>query len=116
MVLGIQILGIIFGAFLLYFTFLNYKRKELHRLEFVFWGLSWLVFIYLVLFPNSLDFIVESLSLVRTLDFFTIVGFMFLIGLSFYTYIINTQSRRKLERVVRSIALEKAQTPAHPKK
>ncbi len=116
MVLGVQILGIVFGAFLLYLTFLNYKRKELRKLELVFWGLLWVVFIYIVLFPNSLDFIVESLNFVRTLDFFTVVGFMFLIALTFYNYIVNAQNRRKIEQVVRAIAIERAQIPSQKKK
>ena len=107
MVLGVQILGIIFGAFLVYFTFLNYKRKELKATEFGFWSLLWILFIYLVLFPNSLDFIVESLNLVRTMDLFTIVGFMFLIALTFYNYVINMHNKRKLEQAVRAIALRK---------
>ena len=32
MILGIQILGIIFGLFMTYFTFLHYKRKEFKEL------------------------------------------------------------------------------------
>lgn len=111
MILGIQIMGIIFGISLLYFTFIHYKRKELTRIEYIFWNLVWATFVYLVLFPNSLDFIVESLQLVRTMDLFTIVGFMFLFFLTFYDYVANVQSRRKLERVVRAMALERAPKP-----
>jgi hypothetical protein len=106
-VLGIQILGIVFGAFLLYFTFLHHKRKELNNVEFVFWSILWVIFIYLVLFPNALDFIVISLNLVRTLDLFTILAFMFLIILTFYNYLLSIKNRGKLERAVRAIALEK---------
>jgi hypothetical protein len=116
MVLGIQIMGILFGAALLYFTFLGYKKKELRKGEFLFWGAAWIVFIYLVLFPNVLDFFVESLNLVRTLDFFTIVGFMVLIALTFYNYIINMKNRSKLERAVRAIAMDRATTSKKTKK
>ncbi len=108
MVLGVQILGIIFGVVLLYLTFVHYKRKELRKLEFLFWLVIWVLFLALVLFPNVLDNVVVSLNLVRTMDLFTIVGFMFLIALTFYNYVMNLQHRRKLEHLVRAIALERA--------
>ncbi len=111
MILGIQILGILFAVGILYFTFVHYKKKEFTRIEFLFWSVLWVAFVYLVLFPNSLDFIVVTLQLVRTMDFFTITGFMFLIVLTFYNYIINVQNRRKLERVVRAVAIERVETP-----
>ncbi len=113
MILGIQIFGIIFGVGLLYFTFISYKKKEMSFLESAFWGVFWLVFMYLILFPHTLDFFVTSLNLVRTLDLFTIGGFMFLIALTFYNYIINMQNRRKVERVVRALAMERADSSGH---
>lgn len=106
MVLGIQILGIVFGIFLIYFTFLNYKRKEFSKAELVIWAIVWVMFIYLTLLPNSLDFVAEKLNLVRTMDFLTILGFMFLISFTFYNYQLNIHNRRKLERVVRAVALK----------
>ena len=107
MVLGIQILGIILGLFLLYFTFLHYKRREFVAGELIFWSVIWILFVYLVLFPYTLTFIAESLNLVRVMDLFTIAGIMFLVVLTFYSYMINVHLRRKLEQVVRAIALRK---------
>ena len=107
MVLGIQVLGIVFGLFLLYFTFLHYKRKEFMAGELVFWSVIWLLFVYLVLFPYTLAFVAQSLNLVRVMDLFTIAGIMFLIVLTFYSYMMNVHTRRKLEQVVRALALRK---------
>ena len=107
MVLGIQILGIVLGFFLLYFTFLHYKRREFMAGELIFWSVIWILFMYLVLFPYTLTFIAESLNLVRVMDLFTIAGIMFLVVLTFYSYMINVHLRRKLEQVVRAIALRK---------
>lgn len=111
MVLGVQVVGIIFSMILLYLTFVSYKKKELHRLEFSFWLFFWVAFLYLIIFPNSLDFFAESLNISRTLDFFTILGFMFLLALTFYNYVTNMHTQRKLERAVRSFALEFSSVP-----
>jgi hypothetical protein len=107
MVLGIQILGIVFAVGLMYITFLNFKRKEMGPGEFVFWGILWLLFIYVVLFPYSLSFIADTLNLVRLLDLFTIAALMFIVALTFYNYLMNMRTMKKMERVVRAIALKK---------
>ena len=106
-ILGIQIIGILFGFFMMYYTFLHYKRKEFSVKEYGFWLVLWTVFIVITLFPNILDPILKSLSISRTLDFFIIVGFLFLIGMIFYTYANGKRNQKKLEEVVRKIAIEK---------
>ncbi|MFH1849895.1 MAG: DUF2304 domain-containing protein [archaeon] len=106
MVLGIQIVGVFFGVLIIYMTFLHRKRKEFTLHEFVFWTALGLVFSYVSLFPDTLDFVVRKIQLSRTLDFFIILGFMFLIGAAFYTYSIVRRVQKKLEEVVRSVALK----------
>ena len=105
--LGIQILGSLFGLFMIYYTFLHYKRKEITKKEYGFWLGLWILFIIVAILPQILDPIVKTLSLVRTMDFFIILGFMFLIGSFFYTYIIVRKNQNKLEEIVRKIAIER---------
>ena len=106
MLLGIQIIGILFGLFMVYFVFLNYKRNDFKISEFIIWSIIWLLFMYVSVDPNSLDFIAKDiLSLQRPLDFMIIVGFIFLSFFSFSTYISEKKSRRQLEELVRNIAL-----------
>lgn len=107
MVLGIQILGFFFGLLMLYYSFLHFKRREFGIKEFVFWVVMWLAFIYVALFPNTLDFIVKKLNLARTMDLFIILGFMFLIAMFFYNYTLLRISQKKIEEVVRNLAKEK---------
>jgi len=104
MVLGVQILGLLFGLFMIYYSFLHFKRKEFTLKEFIFWVFLWILFIYISLFPDSLDFIVSRLSLSRTMDFFIISGFMVLIALFFYTYTLVRSNQKKIEFIVRKIA------------
>ena len=65
---------------------------------------SWIIFIYVALFPNALDFVVKKLALARTMDFFIIVGFMVLIGMFFYTYTLVRINQKKVVTIVRRIA------------
>ena len=109
MILGIQIVGIFFGLFMLYLTFIYNKRRQLTAKEAVFWYAIWLFFVVLSLLPNSLDFLVKDvLNMQRPLDFLIILGSMFLIGVSFYNYSIARKNEQKIEEIVRKIAIRKA--------
>jgi len=105
--LGIQILGVLFGLFMIYYTFLQHKRKEFTIREYSFWIILWILFVTFSLFPSLVDPIVKSLNLARTMDFFIILGFMFLIGTIFYTYTLVRKNQKKLEEMVRKLALER---------
>ncbi len=107
-ILGIQIIGILFGFFMMYYTFLNYKRKEFKIGEYVFWLLIWALFVIVTVLPGILDPIVKTLDFARTLDFFIIVAFVFLTGISFYIYTTTKKNQNKIEQIVRKIAFKEA--------
>ncbi len=107
MVLGVQIAGMLFGIFMMYYTFLKYKRREFASAEYVFWMVLWILFVVVSLFPSWLNPIVETLSFVRTFDLLVTAGFLFVIGLTFYTYTIVNRSNKQIEEVVRQIAMRK---------
>ena len=104
--LGIQILGTLFGLFMIYYVFLHRKRKELTIKEYLFWVFLWILFIVFTLFPGLLKPLVTSIGFARTMDFFIVVGFMFLIGSLFYIYLLVRGNQKKLEDIVRKIAFE----------
>lgn len=106
MILGIQILGVLFGLFMIYLTFLNSKRGEFTFKEWAFWSLLWVGFIFVTLFPSSLNFAVKGFfKLKRPLDFYIIIGFMFLTGAVFYTYSVVRKNQKRLEILVRKLAI-----------
>ncbi len=107
MVLGVQVAGALFGIFMMYYTFLKYKRKEFSSSEYLCWMVLWVAFVLASLFPNWLNPIVASLSFARTFDFLVVVGFLFIIGLTFYTYTLVNKSKRQVEELVRTIAMKK---------
>lgn len=109
MISGIQIVGILFGLLMLYMTFLYQKRKQLSSKEALFWSVLWIFFMIIALFPSSLDFLVKGvLNMNRPLDFLIILGFMFLIGVTFYNYSAVKKNERRTEEIVRKIAMKKA--------
>src|SRR3989338_8109480 len=110
-VLGIQVFGLVFGIFVLYMSFLQWKKKEFTINEWAFWSVFAIAFSTVSLFPNILNPVVVSLKLGRTLDLFIIVGFMFLIASTFYTYKVVRKVQKGLENLVRQLALEKAREP-----
>lgn len=109
MVLGVQIIGVLFGLFMLYLTFLHRKKKEFTLKEFVGWVAAWLVFLLVTLFPASIDSVVKRAGFVRTLDALIIVGFLFLIGMMFYIYSIVRVVQNRTEEIVRKVAIERAE-------
>ena len=107
MVLGIQIAGFLFGLFMVYYSFLNFKRKEFTAKEISFWIFVWVLFILISLFPSILDPVVREFGFLRTLDLLVISGFLFLIITNFYTYTVVRKTQKKLEALVRAMAIDK---------
>ncbi|MBI2523155.1 DUF2304 domain-containing protein [Candidatus Woesearchaeota archaeon] len=106
-ILGIQILGVLFGFFMMYYTFLQYKRREFTIKEYSFWFVFWGAFVAVTLFPQVLDPILTTLNIGRTLDLFIIGGFLFIVFIVFYTYTLVRKNQKKLEEVVRNIAIKR---------
>ena len=107
MPLGIQVFGLVFSAFMLYVSFLYYKKRQFTLMEWGFWTGFSALFAAVSIFPEVLDPIVATLNLGRKLDLFIILGFMFLIVATFYTYTVTRRTDRRMEEVVRKIALER---------
>lgn len=108
MVLGIQIAGFLFGLFMIYYSFLVYKRREFTSKEFSFWVLLWTLIIVASLFPYILDPIVKTFGFLRALDLLIISGFLFLITSIFYTHTIARKNQKQIETIARVIAMKKS--------
>jgi hypothetical protein len=106
MVLGIQIAGFLFGLFFIYYSFINYKRKEFTSKEFAFWIAAWAIFIIIAIFPSVLDPIVQYGGFFRALDVLIVTGFLFLIAAIFYIYTLTRKTQKQVESIVRAVALK----------
>jgi len=108
MILGVQIIGVLFGLFMIYLTFLYKKRGEIDQKESAFWFLVWIAFILVSIFPNFLVPLAERLSFSRVMDMLVILGFVFVIGISFYNYHTLRKTQKKVEEMVRKFAFKGA--------
>ena len=111
MVLGIQVFGIVFGGFILYMSFLQWKKREFTINEWAFWSFFALLFGVISAFPDAINPLLPHLKLQRKLDLFIILGFMFLIFATFYSYRVVRKTQKGLEELVRQLALERAREP-----
>ena len=105
-ILGIQILGVMFGLMMIYVSFMHSKRKEFTGKETLFWMSVWIGFIVITIYPRAIDVLAKDiLNMSRTMDFLIITGFIILTGLLFHVYGVSRKTQKKLESVVRSVAL-----------
>jgi len=105
MLLGIQVIAIIFGIVMMYLTFLYFKRKDFNKFQLAFWEILWLAFLFVAILPDSVNSITEQLGIVRAMDLFMILGFVFVISLAFYNYLVVGKLKKSLEKYVRKEAL-----------
>ncbi len=106
-ILGVQIVGLLFAIFMLYLSFLHWKRGEIGGGNFFFWLMLWLAFILVTLFPILLGGLTKMLFFARVMDFLMLIAFMILAFLGFQNYISQKKMEKKIEKMVRKEALRK---------
>lgn len=103
--IGIQIAAILFALWMMYFSYLHYRRGEFRKTELLLWQLLWVGLLVVVIFPTSVKFILDTFSITRTFDLVVIVGIVVLFGITFRNYVIVKRIERKVEQSVRTQAL-----------
>ena len=105
MVIGLQIIGMLFALVMLYLTFLYYKKSSYSTMSFALWSVIWAGFLFMTFFPATLYGIMEDLKIERTVDVFVIGGGMFFTVIIFHLFTIVKSLERKIETVVRRTAV-----------
>lgn len=100
-----QIIATLFALFMLYVVNIHRRKLRLTYLEVAFWYSSWFVFIVIALFPELLLGITQSLQFARVFDLLVVVALMGITILVITNFFIQRENARKLEEVVRSIAM-----------
>lgn len=103
--IGIQIVAIIFALWMIYFSFLHFRRKEFFLKEFFLWMILWIGLIVVVIFPESVKFILTTFSITRTFDLVVIVAIIVLMGITFRNYVIIRRLEKRIENFVREESL-----------
>ena len=110
MILGLQILAVVFGLAMVYFAYVAFKRREISKVEIAIWVVAWSGAIIMVLFPDILRDIAETFFISRLLDLLIMGGFVLVIAMVSLAYIRTRRIEKKLEDLIRKDALRKLKT------
>ena len=108
MVLGIQLVGVLFVLVMLYLTYLYYKKGQYSKTSAIFWVIIWGAAMILLTFQQSVERVIEQLQFARVFDLYMTIGLLFVLALMFYDYVRVERLERKVEELVRKIATERA--------
>ncbi len=107
MIVGIQIIAIIFALIMIYITYVYYKRNNYGYKSLVLWISVWLAALVLVSVPRTVYGVMEVLQIERTADFFVIAGFAFFSIIIFHLFTTVKKNTQKMEELVRKLSMEK---------
>lgn len=105
--MGLQIIGILFSLFMVYFALIHYKKGHLNGIEIISWILIWTVVILIVIFPQVIRVYAETFAISRLLDLLIGGAFVVIFIMVGSAYIRVSKLEKKLEDLVRKIALKK---------
>ena len=105
MISGIQVIALLFALAQGYFTYLHFRRGDFTLRECMGWMFIWIVFAGVTLFPDAFKVFAGSFGALRPLDFFTVLGFIVVLSISFYTYVSLDRLRKHVEGSIRERAL-----------
>lgn len=106
MILGLQIIALIFSLIMIYFAYLHYRRGEINGIEILFWMMCWLAAIFIVIFPEIFRTFARTVSVSRAYDLAVLGGFILVIPLIYFSYVRSKRVERKLEELIRGNALK----------
>lgn len=106
MILGLQIIALIFALIMIYFAYLHYRRGEINGMEMLFWMISWVGAMFIVVFPDVFRTFARTISITRAFDLAVLGGFILIIPIIYLAYIRSKKIEKKLEQLIRETALK----------
>lgn len=104
MILGLQVIAVIFALIMIYFAYLHYRRGELNGLEMFFWLFAWTGAVFIALFPEIFRVFSTTIAISRAFDLAMIGGFILITPIVYMAYIRTKRIEKKLEELVREAA------------
>jgi len=106
-IITLQIVLLAFALLMTYSLFLHWKKKNISNKFFVSWLIIFAVFVFLALFPKTLEPLMKELFIVRVMDLGMIGTFMILTYVTIENNIKIKNLEDKIERLVRGIAVKR---------
>lgn len=106
MILGLQIIGILFSLIMVYVALLHYKKGQLNGMEISSWIIIWVIVILVVIFPEVVRIYANSFAVSRVLDLLIAGAFVVVFVMVSSAYIRVNQLEKRIEELVRKLALK----------
>jgi hypothetical protein len=106
MILGLQITGILFSLFMIYFALLHFKKGQLNGMEISSWITIWTLVILVVIFPEVVRVYAQSFAISRVLDLLIGGAFVIIFIMVASSYVKVNKTEKRLEDLVRKLALK----------
>ena len=108
--LGIQIISVVFIFFMMYVVQIHYRKGELPRPEAIFWYLSLATLAFIVIIPDTAQFLTRTFSVTRLMDLIVITALMITFYMLISMRIEIHKLKLKLEERVRDQAIKSAKS------
>ena len=99
-------MAVVFALIMIYFAYVNYKRREISKVEIAIWASAWMGVIIMVLFPDTLRKFAQTFFISRLLDLLIMGGFVLIIVMVSLAYVRTHRIEKKLEDLVRKDAIK----------
>lgn len=106
MIVGLQIIGILFSLIMIYFALLHYKKGHLNGMEISSWIIIWVLVILIVIFPEVVRLYAMSFAVSRVLDLLIAGAFVVVFIMVASSYVRVSQLEKRIEELVRKLALK----------
>lgn len=106
MILGLQIIGILFSLFMIYFAILHYKKGHLNGIEISSWIAIWFAVILIVIFPEIVRVYAASFAISRVLDLLIGGAFVVIFIMVASSYVRVSKLEKRIEDLVRKLSLK----------
>lgn len=107
MILGLQIIAVIFALAMIYLALLNYKRGELNGVEIFSWLIIWTFAIFVSVFPELLRSFAKTFLVTRVFDLMVVGAFIVVISMVAVAYLRTKKMEKKLEDLIRKDAVNR---------
>lgn len=107
--LWIQIIGVLFALDMIFITYFYHRRRVFYLHDTIIWMSIWVGLLFSVIFPSTLEIVIEPLKIIRVMDFLTMGAFFLTFSLLFVVFIRTRQGEKKIEKIVRELTFKDAE-------
>lgn len=112
MILGLQIVSFVFAFIMIYFAYVNFRKREIDANDFYIWIIIWISVLLIVVFPELLRDFSSKFLITRLFDLMVVGGFLLIISMSAKVYVRSKRIEKKMEEFLRKDAIKNVKKPS----